>query len=183
MEDWAREEMNKKSPPAKTGGKHGYNLTEAVLLYALNNTKSVRQAAHFLNISTSTMKRYCQKYKDADGKTLFEKYKRHSSIYTGSSLKHVISTEQILSGEKSVHPKRLLEKILRSGDFAEECSECGFCERRIIDYTVPLKIDFLDGNPFNQTKENLRILCFNCYYVMVGNLEETKKVTYDWEVD
>ena len=52
---------------------------------------------------------------------------------------------------------------------AEECEVCGFNERRMTDYTVPLMLDWIDGDKTNHKLDNLRVLCLNCYYLQVGN--------------
>ena len=51
----------------------------------------------------------------------------------------------------------------------EECCSCGYCTRRVSDYTVPLLLDWIDGDRTNHKRENLRLLCYNCYYQEVGN--------------
>ena len=50
----------------------------------------------------------------------------------------------------------------------EECSNCGYCERRTDDLTIPLILDYLDDDGTNKALENLRLLCFNCFYIMKG---------------
>ncbi len=48
------------------------------------------------------------------------------------------------------------------------CSSCGFSEERISDGKMPLLIDFLDGNLNNRKLENIRPLCYNCFFLLVG---------------
>ena len=57
----------------------------------------------------------------------------------------------------------------------EKCASCGFEERRITDYRVPLKIDFLDGDTTNHKLDNIQMLCYNCYFLQVGNLNGRNK--------
>ena len=52
----------------------------------------------------------------------------------------------------------------------EKCNCCGFEERRVTDHKVPLVLDFIDGNRRNHKHENLRMLCFNCSFLINGNL-------------
>ena len=37
------------------------------------------------------------------------------------------------------------------------------------DYTIPLMLDWQDGDKTNHKLENIRVLCLNCYYLQVGN--------------
>ena len=57
----------------------------------------------------------------------------------------------------------------------EKCNSCGFEERRVTDHKVPLVLDFIDGNRKNHKHENLRMLCFNCSFLINGNLTGPKK--------
>jgi hypothetical protein len=57
-----------------------------------------------------------------------------------------------------------------------ECYQCGFSEKRVIDYKQPLILNFKDGNKNNWKLDNLRMLCYNCYYLYVGNLFTDKQM-------
>jgi hypothetical protein len=52
----------------------------------------------------------------------------------------------------------------------ECCDSCGFEERRLTDHKIPLLLDFKDGDRTNFSLDNLRLLCFNCYFLQVGNI-------------
>jgi hypothetical protein len=90
----------------------------------------------------------------------------------------------IVSSEKE-HTDLALEE----GFLVEECNSCGFHERRVVDYRVPLVLNFKNRNNRNWLKENLEFLCYNCYFLHVGNIwsnnqlaqleEYTKKDTYN----
>lgn len=152
-------------------------LTEALVRWALDNTRSITEAAERLHVHYNTMKSRCQQYIDAEtGKSLFELYKRRGSRVRGQTRTNIAT---ILSGNAVAEPKKLFNLIVHSGLVEERCANCGFSERRIIDYKVPLRLDFIDGNMYNQKHENLRLLCFNCYFLMVGDVKGDK---YDWEV-
>jgi len=57
-----------------------------------------------------------------------------------------------------------------SGLVKEKCCLCGFEEKRLSDDTSALLLDYKDGNSDNQKIDNIRVLCYNCYYINVGNL-------------
>ena len=49
-----------------------------------------------------------------------------------------------------------------------ECEQCGFSERRITDYKIPLLLNFKDGNKCNYLLDNVNLLCYNCYFLLGG---------------
>jgi hypothetical protein len=84
-------------------------------------------------------------------------------------------TKEILEGH---HPnygtKKLKRRLIRDGLKAEACESCGFSERRLTDYTVPLILVWKDGNKFNTALDNIELLCYNCYYLTCVNLFEKR---------
>ena len=52
------------------------------------------------------------------------------------------------------------ERLLKEAD--HKCTRCGFNERRSCGGSI-LEIDHIDGNPSNNVKENLCVLCPNCH--------------------
>jgi len=44
-----------------------------------------------------------------------------------------------------------------------ECSQCGWAERSEYTNSIPLEVDHIDGDAYNNLKDNLRILCPNCH--------------------
>jgi len=45
----------------------------------------------------------------------------------------------------------------------------------LTDGKVPLVLDFKDGDRKNHKYDNLRMLCFNCSFLLNGNLTGPKK--------
>ena len=68
-------------------------------------------------------------------------------------------------------------KIIEQWVYVRKCNECGFEEKRLTDGKVPLVLDFEDGDRKNHKYENLRMLCFNCSFLINGNLTEQEKNT------
>jgi len=156
-------------------GRPPINLSESEIRYAMANTQSASAAARFLNVSYESFRKYAKQYKDSEtGKTLFDLQKNASGtgIRKAPTLRRngKYGINDILDGK---HPnydkKKLKDRLLRSGEFEEKCSCCGFEERRVTDYTVPLRLDWIDGDKTNHKRDNLQFLCLNCYYLQVEN--------------
>lgn len=156
-------------------GRPPINLSESEIRYAMANTQSAAAAARFLNVSYESFRKYAKKYIDSSsGKSLFDLHKNPSG--TGISKAPTIrknglyGLNDILEGKYPNYNKnKLKDRLLRSGEFEEQCACCGFDERRITDYTVPLRLDWMDGDKTNHKRENLQFLCLNCYYLQVEN--------------
>lgn len=155
----------------------GYLIKESEIRYAMASTKSFKEAARFLHISTDTLKKYAKGYIDEEsGKTLYqlllEKGKSTPKIQT------VVTIDSILEGK---HPgydrKRLHYLLIREMIFPEECGICGFRERRLHDNIIPLILTMKDGNKRNLKKDNLEFLCYNCYFLYVGNIGNAKPIS------
>jgi hypothetical protein len=156
-------------------GKPAYNFTEAQLRYAMANTRCNADAARFLNVHAETYQKYAKMYVDTEtGKTLWELHRRPGRgalAGRGTPTHRGVQLDEILEGKHPDYPKsRLRARLLRGGYLPERCDLCGFCERRITDNTVPLLLDCIDGDDTNFLKDNLRLLCYNCFYMTVGNV-------------
>lgn len=158
----------------KGEGRQPLNLLESSIRYAMENTRSNNEAARFLNVSFPTYKKYALLYIDSESnKTLYELHKNQSGkgiSKANSGANHGRKLEDILAGKHPDYPiHNLKRRLIRSGMIEEKCECCGFEERRVTDYTIPLLLDHIDGNRKNHLRDNLRLLCFNCYYLQVGN--------------
>tara|TARA_A100001201_G_scaffold138870_1_gene130241 strand:+ start:82 stop:639 length:558 start_codon:yes stop_codon:yes gene_type:complete len=159
----------------KRDGKGGsFNILESEIRHAMDNTLSNRSAARFLGIDYRTYKKYSEMYYDSDGRNLFEVHKNQK----GLGLKHKsrkgyksrYPIQEVIEGKHPDHPPaKLKQRLFVEAYKAEECESCGFDERRMTDYTVPLMLDWIDGDKTNHKLDNLRVLCLNCYYLQVGN--------------
>ena len=162
--------------PFKPGeGRPPMNISESEIRYAMANTQSCAGAARFLKVSYEAFRKYAKMYTDSEsGKTLFELHKN----VTGKGIKRASKPRlrgyygilDVLEGKYPKYPhSRLKVRLLKNAILEEKCDSCGYCERRVSDYTVPLLLDWIDGDTTNHRRENLRFLCLNCYYLEVNN--------------
>ena len=56
-----------------------------------------------------------------------------------------------------------------------ECYKCGFHERRASDTKQPFLLNFKDKNKNNWNKDNLEILCYNCYFIYIDDVFSVKE--------
>ena len=162
-------------------GRVGYNLSENEIRYAMENTKSLTAAARFLNVALKTLRKYAKQYVDsATDKTLYELHKNMAG--KGIPKNNVIKMtgkyglQRIVAGECPDYKGTNLKfRLIRAGMLEEKCQHCGYEERRITDYTVPLLLDWIDGDRTNHVLDNLQLLCYNCYFCMVGNPFQAKQ--------
>jgi len=141
---------------------------------ALDCSITVVEAARYLSISVTTFRKWCKELIPSN----FEIFMKNRP---GRGWKHKTTRERrpihkkmiaILEGRETRpvkwNDKVLLEKLIREGLVEEKCELCSFDERRMSDYKVPLIVDYVDNDPCNCKRDNLRLLCYNCYFLNVG---------------
>ena len=178
-------------------------LSVEMIRAAMAKTKSNRAAARYLNVSYQHYKKWAKIY-DAteDGyPNLFEQHKNQS----GKGIPKFLNNKK---GERSVldiiegrldpsswDPQKIKYRLFEEGYMKEECYNCGFHERRVNDYKMPLILNFKDRNKQHYRLENLEMLCYNCYFLFMGDIYNEKQLTAledhkpmyqadsDWELD
>jgi len=176
----------KKEKKQKTEKDHrgqDLNLERQTIERAMRETMSNAGAAVFLGVSYKTYKKYAKMYKNEEGVTLFEAHKNKTGkgIPKFGKRRHdKASILDIMEGkvEKTfVSLKILKRQIIAQAILKEECSRCGFHEQRIIDYRVPVLLNFRDGDKKNWKLENVEFLCYNCYFLCVGDVFTSKQIS------
>ena len=176
-------------------------ITKEQLLAAMKMTKSNMACARYLGISYMHYSRYAKSYIDDEtGKTLFDLHKNQS----GKGIRKFLGGKDpdlkaLMDGElyvKSYNLNRYKDRLIQEGYIEECCSSCNFNEQRVQDYKSPLLIHFKDKNKQNWKINNIELLCYNCYFLYIGdvfnekqvkNIEEDAPVKkddqIDWEMD
>ena len=151
---------------------------------AMRMTKSNRSAARYLNCSYTHYKQYAKNFTDENGVTLFEKHLNQSGKGISKFLPNrgkEPALVDIIEGRVSIDsytPEKLKNRLIQESYLEECCANCGFAERRVIDYKVPLILNFKDSNKKNWRIENLELLCYNHYFLYIGNIFTDKQVQH-----
>lgn len=170
------EDPSSPAPEHKPNSK-SKTLTESQIRDAQMKARTQKEAAAILGVHISTYKKYAIMY-GIDKEVL-----NQAAVgipRPGNRKNEKYKVEDIIQGKHpNFPPWHLKHKLLQQGYMEEKCSNCGFCERRITDHRVPLVIDFIDGDRTNHLYENIRMLCFNCTFLIRGNLNgATKEYIY-----
>jgi transposase len=176
-------------------------LSKQQIQAAMNKTKSNRAAARYLGVSYIHYKKWAQNYDSETHENLFEQHKNQSGKGIPKFLNGSVKQPAVLDIiEGRVDPShftaaKIRDRMIGEGYLDDCCSHCGFNERRVLDYKVPLIMNFKDGNKKNYKLDNVELLCYNCYFLTVGDIfndkqiqtmEEHKPVNegkVDWEID
>lgn len=151
-------------------------LSKEMIVAAQANTKSNMAAARYLHVSYQHYKRYAKLY------GLFENHKNQSGKGIPKFLKNGKKEPALLDiiegrvSAASFSPAKIKYRLIEAGYLLEQCSMCGFQERRVLDYKMPLLLHFKDNNKSNYSKENIELLCYNHYFLLVGNIFTDKDV-------
>ena len=165
-------------------------------------TKSVKAAARYLNCSYHHLKRWMKLYNDEEtGQTLFDLHKNQCGKGIPKFLKGQGKEPALLDiiegriDPSSFSPEKIKYRLITEGHLLEECAVCKFKERRVSDYKMPLLLNFKDNNKKNYRKENIELLCYNHYFLTVGDIFSDKQIkgiedhvpvnqaTVEWEMD
>ena len=170
--------MNNPKPRGK--GAPPKPLTKEVLLSAMEKTKSVKAMTRYLHCSYPHIKMWMKHYKDeATGKTLFELHKNQCGkgipkhLSSHPNRKAEPSLQGIVEGRISAahfDPQKIKIRLIEQNYLEEKCYKCGFHERRVTDYKMPLFLHFKNGDHNYYHLDNLQMLCYNCYFLFVGEI-------------
>jgi hypothetical protein len=159
-------------------------LLQSQIETAMKMTRSNAAAAEYLRVGYNLYKKFAKLYKNEHGESLFSAHLNQSG--RGLSKTHVskkrIQLDEVLIGRHSNYPReKLLRRMIISGYIEEKCNHCGYCQKRPSDLKTPLILHTINGNKTDFKLENLEVLCFNCYFVIVGNISrrDIKHNRYD----
>ena len=159
-------------------------LSKEQILASMSQTLSNRAAARWLNVSYIHYKRWAKNY-DATEEGYENLFAQHLN-QSGKGIPKFLSNSgkepallDIIEGRvdvSSFNPEKIKYRLVTEGYLLEECSNCKFNERRVLDYKIPLLLHFKDKNKKNYRKENIEFLCYNHYFLTVGDIFSDKQV-------
>ena len=157
-------------------------LSKEQILAAMSQTKSNRAACRYLNVSYIHYKKWAKLYESDTHDNLFEQHKNQCGkgipkFLRGKGKEPALI--DIIEGRvdaSSFSPDKIKYRLITEGHLLEECSMCEFKERRVSDYKMPLLLHFKDGNKKNYRKENIELLCYNHYFLTVGDIFTDKQI-------
>jgi hypothetical protein len=180
-------------------------LSKDQILTAISRTRSNRAAARYLSVSYPHYKKWAKLYTDEKtGKSLYELHLNQSGVGIPKFLpekgfKGGVTLKDIIEGRvtpDSFTPAKLKDRLIVDGYLKECCNECGFAERRVLDYRMPLLLHFKDKNKRNYRLENIELVCYNCYFLKIGDIFNNRQIqgledhltiykqeTPDWDLD
>ena len=133
-------------------------LSKGKMQQCINETSSMRRAATLMGVAYNTFKKYAKMYELWEPAPSPGRYRESGKP---------IELTGILRGENPNYSTAKLQKRLcREGYLAVECSNCGYDTYRPKDMTKPLLLDYLDDDSTNKDLANLRLLCYNCFYLL-----------------
>ena len=176
-------------------------LTKETILAAMAKTKSNMAAARYLNCSYVHYKKLAKIYESDTHENLFEQHKNQSGkgipkfLRVGGKEPALLDIIEGRANAASFSPDKIKYRLITEGYLEEKCSMCGFEERRVLDYKMPLLLHFKDNNKKNYKLDNIELLCYNHYFLTVGDIFSDKQIEgiedhkpvnqgkVDWEVD
>lgn len=148
-------------------------LLQSQIEQAMKVTRSNRAAAEYLRVSYPLYRRFAKQYTNDEGVSLFDAHYNQSGYGMNkiSPSQKRSKLDDILLGKHPYYSReKLLRRLIVNNYFPEQCCNCGFSQKRPTDLRTPLLLNNINGQRNDYRLENLEILCYNCYFVNVGNL-------------
>jgi len=176
-------------------------ITKEQILASMAKTKSNMAAARYLNCSYVHYKKWAKLYESKTHDNLFEQHKNQSGVgipkflRVGGKEPALMDIIEGRANASSFTPDKIKYRLITEGYLDEKCSMCGFEERRVLDYKMPLLLNFKDDNKKNYKLDNIELLCYNHYFLNVGDIFTDKQIEgiedhkpvnkgkVEWEVD
>lgn len=170
------------------------------VVFNVPDINSNRDGCRYLNVSYPRWKKYAQLYINKEtNKSYFQILLDRSNKLKGARVKvlrqlhrkkkwdawYVTNIIEKLNNNKLdvkiYTQKRLKEFLINNEVLANRCACCGYQEVNLLSNKVPLLIDHIDSDYSNFKIDNLQLLCYNCFYQLVGNPLKYYRSLKDYE--
>tara|TARA_B110000211_G_scaffold138120_1_gene157921 strand:+ start:859 stop:1473 length:615 start_codon:yes stop_codon:yes gene_type:complete len=145
-------------------------LSKEQIVAAQGKTLSNLAASRYLHVSYQHYKKYAKMYNLFEGH-LNQSGKGVPKFLKGS--KKMPAMIEIIEGRISAShfsPAKIKYSLIEQAYLSEECAVCKFREKRVLDYKTPLLLHFKDKNCNNYSLNNIELLCYNHYFLQVGDI-------------
>jgi hypothetical protein len=140
---------------------------------------SLEKIGKALNIDRKVLKGMTLKYLYSDTETYWDYFQRKKkeskqNVETKKYTKFFYTRlKQILNGviPNAIKKNNLLYALFHYGLKKQCCELCGFSKHREEDNRVPLLLAQMDKTDLTNFKmENLKVVCYNCYFDIIGDV-------------
>ena len=150
--------------------------TEKQLKSSVKKSRSIRQILHTLGLKEAggnykQIKKYIKEYNIDDSHL---KGRGWNKGLRGTG-KPRIPLNEILVENSTFQSYKLRNRLFKAGLKEQYCEDCGWAEKTKDGY-LPLELDHINGDPYDNRLKNLRILCPNCHSLKPGHRGRNRKV-------
>lgn len=136
------------------------NYTDEQFAEAVANSGSIRQVLQKLKLREAGGNYQCAKERVRQLNLDISHF--HGQAWNkGKTLPKRQPLETYLVENRLVQSNSLKKRLIKEGVKEHKCEMCGITEWN--GQPTPIELDHIDGNRYNNTIENLRLLCPNCH--------------------
>ena len=122
---------------------------------AIEANPSMRSAGQSLHVAYNTFKKYALQYNLWNPRPTSKGIKRIRKSQWNGHVRHGIKAYL-----------QIMDSAIKRGELEQKCSHCGYNEYRKSDAYSPMIPYFIDGNEQNTKIENIRVFCYNCFFIL-----------------